>query len=105
QAEDGIRDFHVTGVQTCALPILCRNILECFIMNFVIGRKIEFNNVRRKFLEERVIQIALTEIERAKTRTVGREKRKDFAKCAWEIGRASCREREEMTVGGVTGRW
>src|SRR5690606_40705270 len=34
QAEDGIRDFHVTGVQTCALPIsmpiasrrLCREI-------------------------------------------------------------------------------
>src|SRR5690606_39406941 len=24
QAEDGIRDFHVTGVQTCALPI-CRD--------------------------------------------------------------------------------
>src|SRR5690606_17348283 len=23
QAEDGIRDFHVTGVQTCALPIFC----------------------------------------------------------------------------------
>src|SRR5690606_40719397 len=35
QAEDGIRDFHVTGVQTCALPIfsdrelygLCRDIV------------------------------------------------------------------------------
>src|SRR5690606_39583899 len=28
QAEDGIRDFHVTGVQTCALPIsrsVCRH--------------------------------------------------------------------------------
>src|SRR5690606_39424971 len=25
QAEDGIRDFHVTGVQTCALPILVEN--------------------------------------------------------------------------------
>src|SRR5690606_1943016 len=25
QAEDGIRDFHVTGVQTCALPILLIN--------------------------------------------------------------------------------
>src|SRR5690606_40972107 len=25
QAEDGIRDFHVTGVQTCALPIC-----DCF---------------------------------------------------------------------------
>src|SRR5690606_40332845 len=24
QAEDGIRDFHVTGVQTCALPISLR---------------------------------------------------------------------------------
>src|SRR5690606_40769466 len=23
-AEDGIRDFHVTGVQTCALPIFAR---------------------------------------------------------------------------------
>src|SRR5690606_40434813 len=26
QAEDGIRDFHVTGVQTCALPILTKNL-------------------------------------------------------------------------------
>src|SRR5690606_18438893 len=25
QAEDGIRDFHVTGVQTCALPIWCED--------------------------------------------------------------------------------
>src|SRR5690606_1446356 len=25
QAEDGIRDFHVTGVQTCALPILAKH--------------------------------------------------------------------------------
>src|SRR5690606_15955752 len=25
QAEDGIRDFHVTGVQTCALPIFVTN--------------------------------------------------------------------------------
>src|SRR5690606_40410005 len=25
QAEDGIRDFHVTGVQTCALPIFFGN--------------------------------------------------------------------------------
>src|SRR5690606_18493330 len=27
QAEDGIRDFHVTGVQTCALPIFVRRCL------------------------------------------------------------------------------
>src|SRR5690606_40536698 len=29
QAEDGIRDFHVTGVQTCALPISKRHQLAC----------------------------------------------------------------------------
>src|SRR5690349_23600104 len=28
QAEDGIRDLYVTGVQTCALPIFCRPALE-----------------------------------------------------------------------------
>src|SRR5690606_40143831 len=27
QAEDGIRDFHVTGVQTCALPIFAERCL------------------------------------------------------------------------------
>src|SRR5690606_752781 len=27
QAEDGIRDFHVTGVQTCALPIWGRRFI------------------------------------------------------------------------------
>src|SRR6266511_4626334 len=26
QAEDGIRDFHVTGVQTCALPISAEHV-------------------------------------------------------------------------------
>src|SRR5690606_14320432 len=28
QAEDGIRDFHVTGVQTCALPICFRQVRQ-----------------------------------------------------------------------------
>src|SRR5690606_39701877 len=28
QAEDGIRDFHVTGVQTCALPIFKQVMIE-----------------------------------------------------------------------------
>src|SRR5690606_40759464 len=28
-AEDGIRDFHVTGVQTCALPISIRRTRRC----------------------------------------------------------------------------
>src|SRR5690606_40803528 len=28
QAEDGIRDFHVTGVQTCALPIFASGAIK-----------------------------------------------------------------------------
>ena len=28
QAEDGIRDYKVTGVQTCALPISCLSVLN-----------------------------------------------------------------------------
>src|SRR5690606_40328016 len=28
QAEDGIRHFHVTGVQTCALPIFLRSVVH-----------------------------------------------------------------------------
>src|SRR5690606_40111626 len=31
QAEDGIRDFHVTGVQTCALPIFNQMKLSAYI--------------------------------------------------------------------------
>src|SRR5690606_39344768 len=30
QAEDGIRDFHVTGVQTCALPISSARQVRCY---------------------------------------------------------------------------
>src|SRR6266850_5882236 len=31
QAEDGIRDYKVTGVQTCALPISARWLVERFV--------------------------------------------------------------------------
>src|SRR5690606_40267548 len=35
QAEDGIRFFHVTGVQTCALPISARRPFDDFEVNAV----------------------------------------------------------------------
>src|SRR5690606_21661751 len=38
QAEDGIRDFHVTGVQTCALPILATHCTEADIAAQHIAR-------------------------------------------------------------------
>src|SRR5690606_39560170 len=47
QAEDGIRDFHVTGVQTCALPILVQTTTN------PLGHKVEmvyddFGNMIRR---------------------------------------------------------
>src|SRR5690606_40245363 len=38
QAEDGIRDFHVTGVQTCALPISgCRRGLAAGAADVIVA--------------------------------------------------------------------
>src|SRR5690606_6755798 len=42
QAEDGIRDFHVTGVQTCALPIL-------IVVVVLIGYGYSFNIITNIF--------------------------------------------------------
>src|SRR5690606_39827494 len=42
QAEDGIRDFHVTGVQTCALPI-------CWVIH-TVGPNFAAGNTDRSLL-------------------------------------------------------
>src|SRR5690606_39531038 len=34
QAEDGIRDFHVTGVQTCALPISLHSFNDMYTIQY-----------------------------------------------------------------------
>src|SRR5690606_39791643 len=36
QAEDGIRDFHVTGVQTCALPIFAIDALAIALASWLL---------------------------------------------------------------------
>src|SRR5690606_41122984 len=36
QAGDGIRDFHVTGVQTCALPICAAGLLVVLVERLVL---------------------------------------------------------------------
>src|SRR5437879_13822535 len=69
QAEDGIRDTSVTGVQTCALPIFRR-------------RDSGLGGVVR-------IRRAVFVCKSGRTET------------AKEIGRASCRERVEISVGGA----
>ena len=65
QAEDGIRDIGVTGVQTCALPIYVRR----------VSRHAEDHKTKLKYISE------ITNPQQTKS-----EKH-------YEIGRASCRER------------
>src|SRR5690606_20770486 len=66
QAEDGIRDFHVTGVQTCALPILelhCANgyLVNQFISAHTNQRDDEYGGSlqnRPRFLREITLAVA-----------------------------------------------
>src|SRR5207245_6982853 len=88
QAEDGIRDATVTGVQTCALPISANSEFQPSSQAgrlMMAGIPNSLHNLRHS-------------------------KRDNVAKGAWrnpgcsrryQIGRASCRESEEMAA--VTG--
>src|SRR5690349_24904773 len=79
QAEDGIRDLYVTGVQTCALPILI-----VLLAGIGVGR-------RRTWAPRRPTPMPASRTIRTATQTALRAR--------IEIGRASCRERVEMRVG------
>src|SRR5690606_40106594 len=48
QAEDGIRDFHVTGVQTCALPILAPVLITLVGINFATLIRLGSSETGRK---------------------------------------------------------
>src|SRR5206468_5104573 len=97
QAEDGIRDLIVTGVQTCALPILMTSLtlgmdywalaLPRFIQGFAVG-----------FIFVPLSTLALATIRRDKlvnaTAVYG-----VLRNLGGKIGRASCRERCRTRVG------
>src|SRR5690606_40175337 len=96
QAEDGIRDFHVTGVQTCALPIYLvrhdragRRIMG-YADAALEGEQLEAGPVS----QNRDIELAerLGDVVAATGRLQA------------EIGRASCRERGGAEVGAGPGR-
>src|SRR5690606_39289995 len=88
QAEDGIRDFHVTGVQTCALPISVATVLSIMLKKGLAKRSRGPNgwiwsaNVSRGATARQMVDKILNHV---------------FA----EIGRASCRDRVELLVVGV----
>src|SRR5437763_16944694 len=88
QAEDGIRDTSVTGVQTCALPILDDAVGLVVMRQEVVATAA----VESELQDAHARQLELA----AKRVDVGR----DHAEVL-QIGRASCRERvEDAEAGG-----
>src|SRR5690606_39787644 len=89
QAEDGIRDFHVTGVQTCALPISCSG-----RKNPPFDLKLARHHARHAHgdgMKAKGFIDGGTEELRPKRRLEGWTKRLTDERS--EIGRASCRGR------------
>src|SRR5207253_5762125 len=84
QAEDGIRDGHVTGVQTCALPILSR---DPETGRYQLRKGVDRGKDQTYFL------FGLTQPQLARTLFPIGEMNKSEVR---EIGRASCRERVEI---------
>src|SRR5690606_40723810 len=85
QAEDGIRDFHVTGVQTCALPIwalgeknrLCSTSPMPLLS---VPRGISFCWMTGRMVREMMFQSALRSM-RSEERRVGKECRSRWWAC------------------------
>src|SRR5256885_2775747 len=82
QAEDGIRDYKVTGVQTCALPIyLSARQFQHPRLVADVAQALEAGGLDPCYLELEITEgIALDHSE-------------DTVNALREIGRASCRER------------
>src|SRR5690606_41156086 len=98
QAEDGIRDFHVTGVQTCALPICCfwrsKRLLDHLDeraqeLLAAVGLAADRNTMAASlpYGRKRALEIAMT---------LALEP--DVMLLDEQIGRASCRESAENSV-------
>src|SRR5690606_39604932 len=95
QAEDGIRDFHVTGVQTCALPIWTRHERSIPQMGLIIQVQVPADaggvmmtvNPLTGDAGELVIDASYGLGQSVASGEVS------------QIGRASCRERGWISVG------
>src|SRR5207249_6202659 len=93
QAEDGIRDRNVTGVQTCALPILRR---------WKVAREEWAKNEKPARAAMKIFETLYALHGRIDREAERVELVLGDGILSWsraEIGRASCRERVEIWVG------
>src|SRR5690606_40813491 len=103
QAEDGIRDFHVTGVQTCALPIYHDRIFAAqFVDQFLDLRGRDRVERRAWFVHQDHLGVDRNRTRDAEALLLAARKR-GAAFAEPEIGRASCRASGQSTVVG--GYW
>src|SRR5256885_11434890 len=83
QAEDGIRDYRVTGVQTCALPISAARLITAPITR---------SKAAESSLSAAVSSLSVWPASRARYEPSPRAAARSTPACL-KIGRASCRER------------
>src|SRR5690606_40594681 len=91
QAEDGIRDFHVTGVQTCALPISSVNVAS--------GSSTDSSSGSHSAQRAEVKPVSPARIS-----AISGPPLLTCAASPSQIGRASCRERVEIGRVAAGGR-
>src|SRR5690606_40676310 len=98
-AEDGIRDFHVTGVQTCALPIYYHSSYPAYDRAQDIYT-VMLDDLKIISDELRTISLSPAMAERFSTQDVINGGDVDLWEkyCNSQIGRASCRERWKISV-------
>src|SRR5206468_9101343 len=99
QAEDGIRDLIVTGVQTCALPICPRSDFASAVITSLYGLGVPGLRASFGLLGEPVASFAAGAFSGGLGAGVG-DGTGAGAGAGGEIGRASCRERGERREGG-----
>src|SRR5207253_3661229 len=95
QAEAGIRDGHVTGVQTCALPISNARLYDT--RHSHATALLNAGNVNLAWVSARLghTSVQTTESYYARVLPEAHRQMAEVMENVWEIGRASCRERVE----------
>src|SRR5690606_40300559 len=101
QAEDGIRDFHVTGVQTCALPISLAELSAALHSKAISSVELTEHYLARIQQLDGAINSFITvtpELALEQARAA------DARLADGKIGRASCRERGQRQGRGRCGQ-
>src|SRR5205085_12480262 len=98
QAEDGIRDLTVTGVQTCALPIFCEDIWSPVVTAHLARAGAELLLVPNGSPFEAGKFSARLELAKSRARetNVRSEERRVGKECRWRWGRVDYKEKRQQ---------